>query len=200
MKPEKHFYMQTEETFQKDSVKFFLKARTVGLCMAHNRLFNFRVVRSTVPVVYHHTEFVPKLLWRFERDAAHLEKHPDYPDPQCYMNGTQKYFFRHQDLRHLRLEQWTRYFCNDSGHAQTDEDTHGLTEMDGPSDTHHRHHDAAAEAMPPAQCFVSCASGVQPARKRCHDRLAVSRAPMFELMGEQRDKHYEQRLVLSREH
>ena len=59
-KPEKHFYMETEESYQKDSVKFFLKARTVGLCKAHNRLFNFRVVRSTVPVVYHHTEFMPK--------------------------------------------------------------------------------------------------------------------------------------------
>eukprot|EP00973_Karenia_brevis_P086684 12019634-Karenia_brevis.AAC.1 len=80
-KPEKHFYMEAEESYQKDSVKFFLKARTVGLCMAHNRLFNFRVVRSTVPVVYHHTEFVPKPWGRCERDAAHREKCPDYPDP-----------------------------------------------------------------------------------------------------------------------
>ena len=195
-KPEKHFYMETEEAYQKDSVKFFLKARTVGLCMAHNRLFNFRVVRSTVPVVYHHTEFVPKPWSRCERDATHREKHPEYPDPDCYMNGTQKYFFRHASLQHLRLEQWSRYFCNDSGHVQTDEDTHGLAEAEGPPDISHRHHDAEAEAVLPGQSFGSRAPGVQAARKRRRDRLAVARAPIFELMGDQRDKHYEQRLLL----
>ncbi len=199
-KPEKHFYIEAEEAYQKDSVKFFLKARTVGLCMAHNRLFNFRVVRSTVPVVYHHTEFVPKPWGRCERDATHREKHPGYPDPDCYMNGTQKYFFRDASLRHLRLEQWSRYFCHDSGYdsgyVQTDEDTHGLVETEGPPDINHRHHDAAAEAVPPGRSFASRAPGVQAARKRRRDRLAVSRAPIFELMGDQRDKHYEQRLLL----
>ena len=195
-KPEKHFYMETEDAYQKDSVKFFMKARTIGLCMAHNRLFNFRVVRSTVPVVYHHTEFVPKPWGRCERDAAHRAKHLDYPDPHCYMNGTQKYFFRHRSLQHLRLGQWSRYFCNDFGHILTEEDTHGLAEAEGPPDVNHRHHDAAAESMPPGRSFASRAPGVQAARKRRRDRLAVSRAPIFELMGDQRDKHYEQRLLL----
>eukprot|EP00973_Karenia_brevis_P014845 2028036-Karenia_brevis.AAC.1 len=41
-KPEKHFYMEANEG-QKDSVRFFLKARTIGLPMAHNRLLGFRV-------------------------------------------------------------------------------------------------------------------------------------------------------------
>ena len=56
-KPEQHYYVETE----KDSVKFFLKARTVGLCMAYNRLMGFRVVRSTRPVKFLHTEFLPSL-------------------------------------------------------------------------------------------------------------------------------------------
>ena len=81
------------QAYQKDSVKFFLKARTVGLCMADNRLLNFHVVRSTIPVAYHHTEFVPNQWGRTLRDTKHKAKYPAYPDQQCYVNGTQTYFF-----------------------------------------------------------------------------------------------------------
>ena len=85
-KEEPHYRMETE----KDSVKFFLKARTVGLCMAYNRLLGFRVVRSTRPVKFLHTEFVPANTGRTERTQEHKEKYPNYPNPNHYMNLTDK--------------------------------------------------------------------------------------------------------------
>eukprot|EP00973_Karenia_brevis_P033417 4608663-Karenia_brevis.AAC.1 len=44
-KAEKWYYLET----QRDGVRDFIKARTIGLCMAHNRLLGYRVVRSTRP-------------------------------------------------------------------------------------------------------------------------------------------------------
>lgn len=40
------YYLETE----RNGVKDFLQCRTVGLCMSHNRLLNFHVVRSTRPL------------------------------------------------------------------------------------------------------------------------------------------------------
>ena len=45
------------------------------------------------------------------REISHLEKCPDYPDPQFYLRHTGKYFFRHPELRHLRVEQFNRYYA-----------------------------------------------------------------------------------------
>ena len=63
-KPEKYYFLETE----RDGVKDFLKCRTVGLCMAHNRLLNFHVVRSTRPVQFTPTSFVPDKDMRTLRD------------------------------------------------------------------------------------------------------------------------------------
>ena len=76
-KAEKWYFLETE----RDGLKDFLKCRTVGLCMAHNRLLNFRVVRSTRPVVYTPAEFVPSRDSRTSRDPTHVQRIPDYPDP-----------------------------------------------------------------------------------------------------------------------
>ena len=35
-------------------------------------------------------------------------KFPDYPQPEYLLSYTQKYFFRHPSLRHLRVEQFNR--------------------------------------------------------------------------------------------
>ena len=39
-----------------------------------------------------------------------LVKFPDYSDPTHYLSPVQHYFFRHEDLLHLRIEQFVRYF------------------------------------------------------------------------------------------
>ena len=94
------YYLETE----RDGVRDFIKARTVGLCMAQNRLLGFRVVRNTRPVQYTPGEFIPARENRTPRELKHIERLPNYPDPQFYLHLAGKYFFRHPDLRHLRLD------------------------------------------------------------------------------------------------
>ena len=89
----------------KNSLKDWLKSRTVGLCMAFNRMMNFHVVRGTRPCQFTPACFIGKKEYRNLRDPGHMQKHPDYPDPKYYLSFTQKYFFRNEALRHLRVEQ-----------------------------------------------------------------------------------------------
>ena len=91
--------METEN----NGLKEWLKCRTVGLCMVFNRLLNFHVVRSTRPCQYTPTCFIGKKEYRHLRDQSHVNKNPDYPDPEYYLTFVQKYFFRNEALRHLRL-------------------------------------------------------------------------------------------------
>ena len=86
----------------------WLRCRTVGLCMAWNRLLNFRIVRSTRPCQFIPCVFVGKNEFRTERSVSHHRQYPAYPCPTHYLNYTQKYFFRHVDLLHLRVEQFPR--------------------------------------------------------------------------------------------
>ena len=194
-KPEKWYYLETE----RDGVKDFLKCRTVGLCMAHNRLLNFHVVRNTRPVQFTPTAFVPEKGSKTQRDPSHIEKHPCYPDPAYYLAHTGKYFFRHADLRRLRVEQFNRYFVlSDEGSnaaAPTLEDTCADEEDAVPSETHHRHYDEAAEHVPSGKTFAS-ATSVTGARRRQQARLGISRTPFIEPIGTKREAFYEQKLLL----
>ena len=113
--------------------------------MTFNRLLGFHVVRSTRPCVFIPACFLGQKAYRNPRDPAHIEKHPGYPDPQYFLNYTQKYFFRHASLRHLRVEQFNRYLTSgDSDNAktsQTAEDTiEDVPEDAPPAETHHRHY------------------------------------------------------------
>ena len=94
--------------------------------MAHNRLLGFRVVRSTRPVQYIGTEFVPQRESRTPREPEHVRHFPNYPG-QFYLSFVGKYFFRHPELRHLRVEQYARYFAvagdQEAGEGPTTEDT-----------------------------------------------------------------------------
>ena len=194
-KPEKWYYLETE----RDGVKDFLKCRTVGLCMTHNRLLNFHVVRNTRPVQFTPTAFVPEKGSKTPRDPSHLERHPLYPDPQYYLSHTGKYFFRHAALRHLRVEQFNRYFAlSDEGSSAappTLEDTCADEDDAVPAEPHHRHYDATAEDVPPGATFAS-AKSVTGARRRQQARLAVSRTPFIEPIGTKREAFYEQKLLL----
>ncbi len=93
------------ETLQ-DGVKSFLKARTVGVCIAISRLLNFRVVRSTRPVVFTPVKFVPDAWARTTRSPDHCRRCPGYPGPTYFLNRPQKDFFRNPALRHLRQKLW----------------------------------------------------------------------------------------------
>ena len=89
-------------------------------------------MRSTRPVTFTHCNFIGPSAFRNQRDPSHIEKYPNFPDPkvrlaslhpkpsvmgggseatdartalQCFLTGTQKYFFRNAALRHLRVEQ-----------------------------------------------------------------------------------------------
>ena len=163
--------------------------------MAHNRLMGFHVVRSTRPVQFTHVKFVQSQEFRVPRAPG------DAVVDAYYMNNTQKYFFRHEDLRHLRIEQFQRYFslAGDRGEERTSvtlentaEDEEDVVERQ----PHHRHYDALAEDVAPGSLFQSTRLNVGGARKRKCASLGVSRVPFIEPLGDKRENSYEGRLLL----
>ena len=167
--------------------------------MAHNRLLGFHVVRSTRPVQFTPTSFVPDKDHRTLRDDSHRFNNPDFPDPEYHLDATQQYFFRHVALRHLRVEQFNRYFwcgeINDEANP-TIEDTCEDEDDALPVERHHKHFDEFAEEVLPGSGFQSTTKHVPGARKRKQARLGVSRTPILEPIGEIREKFYEQKLLL----
>ena len=196
-KQEPWYYLATE----KNGVKDFLKCRNTGLCMAHNRLLNFHLVRSTQPVQFTPGDFIPSKDSRTTREDSHKQKYPDYPDEQFYLGFTQKFFFRHPNLRHLRVEQCNRYFVlagdGDPDADPTIEDTIMEEDAIDRSDPNHRHFDEISEAIPAGARFPSWAKGLPTLRRRGQGRLGISRVPFKEPIGAQRESFYEQRLALS---
>ena len=182
-----------------NTVRDFLKCRTVGICMAHNRLLSFRVVRSTRPVQYTPTAFIPAREHRTPRDPGHVQRVPGYPDPTFYLNYVGKYFFRHPDLRHLRLEQFNRYFAlvgdREAVDGPTIENTIQEDDDQVIREPAHRHYDSFAENVSPGTIFsVGC--GIDGARRRQQTRLAVSRTPFIEPLADKRESYFEQKLLL----
>ena len=182
----------------------WLKARTVGLPLAINRLLRFRVVRSTRPVVKVGAAFVGQVEYRSRRDPTHIAAHPAYPDPEFYLSFPQKYFFRHVDLRHLRVEQFNRYLyivdnnsrANPSGHAVED------TIEDDPdaapkADIHHVNYDATMENVPEGTHFPSTVKGLPGCKRRKQFALGVGRSPIIEPVGQSRERYYEVKLLLA---
>ena len=192
-KAEKWYYMETE----KNGVKDFLKCRTVGLCMSHNRLMNYHVVRSTRPVQFIPGEFLPAAALRSRREDGHLQKFPSFPDPECYLSYFQRYLFRPPELLHLRVEQLNRYFAATDGRAAaTLEDTLSDDEPPPPEEAH-RHYDEVAEGIAPGTVFESAFQGVSGWRRRQSERLGVGRTAQMEPVGERREPFFEQRLALT---
>ena len=171
--------------------------------MAFNRLLAFHVVRSTRPCVFVPACFLGKTEYRNRREPPHLQRCPEYPDPQYYLNYTQKYFFRHPSLRHLRPEAFTRYLgvCGDNVKGATTSTTEDDTLLDEddkapPIDTAHRNYDKYMEETAPGSYFGSTAKHVPGCRRRIQQRLGVSRVPFIEPMGSTREDFYEAKLVL----
>lgn len=195
-KAEKWYFLEGERT----GVKEFLKCRTVGLCMTHNRLLNYHVVRSTKPVQYSPTSFLPTPGYCTPRDEAHKTRYPNYPDTKHLLSQTGKYFFRNEYLRPLRLEQFNRYFtyCSneDATRGNTLEDTVRDETDEVPPNKHHKHYDPNAEDIMPGRSFEAIAQGIPSVRRRMQARLAVNRVPFIEPIGDKREAFYEQRLLL----
>ena len=165
--------------------------------MCWNRLLNFHIVRSTKPIQSAPPVFVGNPDYRYRRDPAHKLRVPDYPDPDFLLNFTQKFFFRHKDLRHLRVEQFNRYFLM-AGEAQvssTSEDT--VVEEDFAQEVSHRNHDPWAENVQVGTHFLASQKHVPGCRRRQTNRMGVSRLPMIEPIGQTRENFYEQKLVLA---
>ena len=193
-KPEKWYYLEVE----RNGVKDFLQCRTVGVCMAVNRLLNFHVVRSTRPCQFIPTNFLAHKEFRSKREDGHLAKFPDYPDAEFYLSFYQKYLFRPAELLHLRVEQLNRYFTlTDAGVAPTLEDTLSDDEEAPPPDTGHRHYDEVAEGIAARTVFQSAFQGAGSWRRRQAERLGVARTPFLEMLGDKREPFYEQRLALT---
>ena len=80
--------------------------------MHHPFEIGFHVVRSTKPCVLISSQFIPPREFCCPRDPSHVAKNPEYPHPSLYLTQAQKYMFRHQRLRHLRIEQ--DCFCSET--------------------------------------------------------------------------------------
>ena len=200
-KPERYFFMESE----KNGVKCWLKARTVGLCAAFNRLLNFHCVRSTKPVMFPPSEFVRDAAHSPLRSEGHLKKFPEYPDPKFHLSPLGIYYFRSRALLHLRVEQFNRYFvaadradnadayCGCGIESPDDDDPEDVSRF---VEVDHRHYDEFCEIQKPGKTYAARFKGVPSAKRRLHARLGVARTQWFEPIGTTREKFYEQKLAL----
>ena len=190
------YYLETENNALKD----WLKCRTVGLCMCFNRLLNFHPVRPTRPCQYTSGNFIGKAAYRNARDPGHIERVPDYPDPQYFLSYTQKYFFRNASLRHLRIEQFTRYQAMAGERGPSLCDVNDTVEVDDEAaavDTSHRNYDAYMDSIPEGTHFLASCRHVPGSRRRRQSCLGVSRLPFVEPIGNTREDFFEFKLVLN---
>ena len=190
-------------------VKRYLQSRNIGLCMCHSRMLGFQVVRSTKATRYLVDKFTIPDKDRIRRSEEHLEDVIGYPDAEFYLNEVQKYFFRHPDLRHLRVEQFFRYFNHtavDTARAKipvaqrTEETTVDGEEAErlATDDLCHRHFDSTASALAPGTslaCAQRCRA-IPSAHRRRNTDLCVPRSAFREPLGEGREAFFQQRLLL----
>ena len=198
-KPEKHYFMDAV----RDGVVHFLKATTIGVPMAMNGLLGFRVVRSTRKVDFTQTAFIPTDRTHNRRTDKDKELQPDYPDPNFHWGAVQRnYLFRNAALRHLRPEQFFRYFAcayrktagDQQPWAPASEDT--VVSEGAASETSHPHYDAWAETVSTARILPGRNPISMAARRRGSHSFAVVRTPFFEPLPDKREDFYEQKLFL----
>ena len=179
--------------------------------MRHNRLLGFHVVRSTVNTQFLWPQFTMDANARVARDPEHCLWNPSYPDAEYYLTEVQKYMFRNEELRHLRLAQFFRYFKHQEDEKtakkkekapamRTDEDT--LNEEDEGAiedDQCHRNYDLFSSRKG-CQDTVACAETlrvkVQKAKRRHNRDFCVARSSFLEPCGKDKDAFYEQKLLL----
>ncbi len=205
-KPEPWYYMETSTPGgEANPVKRFLQCRNVGLCMCHNRLMGFHVVRSTVPTKFLWPQFTVEPASRLRRQEAHIENVARYPDKHYYLNEIQQHFFRNEQLRHLRPDQFFRYFTHGKEEdrpkptaMRTDENTLRVEDESlVPDEPSHRNYDerssavAAGSSFPCARLRIACAGAV----RRQNSNFCVPRTSFLEPLGSGREAFYEKRLL-----
>ena len=106
-------------------------------------------------------------------------------------------------LHHLRVEQFNHYFspvfgsgAGDVATAATGEDTREADETNPLAIITHRHYDARAETIAVSTRLNGTIQEATRMSRRKNSELAVSRTPVLEPLGEQREHFYEQRLLL----
>jgi len=169
--------------------------------MCFNRLMNFHVVRSTKPSRKIQVSFIGQDEFRMERDPRHITKHPEYPDCKFLLSYTQKFFFRNDLLRHLRIEQFTRYFYM-AGATDFAPFTRENTQVEDPDledaeDGSHRSYDEYSANLHQDAHFAAAFKSVPGCKKRNPHRLGVSRLPFIECIGGSRESFYEMKLLLA---
>ena len=196
--PEPGYYLETDGG-EANPVKRFLQCRNVGLCVAHNRLLGFRVVRSTVSSLFLWSQFTVDAKNRIERSPEHIQKVLGDLDPDHYLNHVQKCFFRGTELAHLRPGQFSRYFVHndeqDNSHkaaVETKEEVEDSEEQywGGEDNATHRHYDSIASGMEPGS-RVKCqpyAHGCPWARRRQNRDLCVPREPPLEPSASEKEQ------------
>ena len=183
-------------------MKRFLKSRNVGMCACHNRLLNFHVVRSTRPTQFIFPQFTVENNARMQRTAEHKDK-AAYPDEEYYLNAVQKYFFRADELRPLRVGQFLRYFAWGKDEFQyvppakrVDENTvEDVPDCNVESDTAHRHWHCIPASMPSGKLCRSTEYPSMVVRRRHNARLCVPRSAFIEPLGPKRETFYERKLL-----
>jgi len=146
------------------------------------------------------TDFIQPKEYTRLRDEKHKSKFPDYPHPKLILSKTQQYFFRHDSLKHLRLEQIVRYFSTAGWirrGEQTDENTMEHDNEDVQGDSHHRHYDSFAEKTHPGTKFHSRCVDCDVYQRRHQARLGVCRVPYLEPLANQREDYWQQKLLLA---
>ena len=200
-KPEPQYYIDANGPADNPIRQFFL-GHTVGLPLALNRLLGFHVVRSTRSTLFLGSGFLSPSI----RAADHVNNCPDYPDPVRYLGKNQWYFLRAKELRHLRIEQFVRYFSDPKTDEQVEasrentRDKEHKTVGDLASDAaSHRHYDEFASKSKPGASFRSRSSFPKApvAKRRQNLELACSTSYDFEPVGETREAFYEQRLLFA---
>ena len=159
----------------------------------------YHVVRSTRPTILVSPNFVPLDSFCAPREQGHLNNYPDFPHPKLHLNATQKFYYRHPSLRHLRIEQVVRYFSMATWNKQssnTDENTMANDDDEIKVDATHRHYDRFAEELVAGSQLQSTVRGIDAYQRRGQGRLGVSRLPYIEPLGQTRDKFYEAKLCL----
>ena len=104
----------------------------------------------------------------------------------------QKYFFRPAALRHLRIEQVVRYFGTTTSNTRGQETNEDTIEDDDEAvgvDKAHRHFDGMCEKTAAGVKFPCVAKGLETLSRRRQGRLAVSRLPYLEPLGQKREEY-----------
>ena len=107
--------------------------------------------------------------------------------------------WRNAILRHLRVEQFTRYLCMAGETAPVFNGVDDTVELDdgaGTVDTAHRNYDELMEATPQGAHFLANFKHVPGVRRRRQSSLGVSRVPFIEPIGNSREDFFEAKLVL----